>query len=95
MKNGARFQYEYEPNTGRCARTWGPSGLHDVTLHADKKAQTVETESEEPRVYTYNDQGLVIKEQTPDGAVLKEMAYDQDCFLIAETNGAGEGMQHW
>src|SRR5262249_24095430 len=87
--------YEYEQGTGRCVRTWAPNGLHDVTLHADRIAKITETESEEPRIYTWNDQGLVIKEQTPDGAVLKETAYDQDCFLIAETNGVGEGRQHW
>lgn len=95
IKNGARFQYEYEANTGRCKHTWGPKGLHDVSLDADPAAHTTRTASEEPRIYTWNDHGLVTCEALPDGQVLRQRAYDDDCYLIAETNGAGEGVQFW
>ena len=94
-KNGARFQFEYEANTGRCRKTWGPKGLYAIELGADKASHTTVVEGEEPRVYTWNDQGLVVREATPDGQVLKERAYDHDAFVIAETNGAGEGTQSW
>ena len=95
IKTGARFQYEYEPDTGRCLRTWGPKGLYEVELHADAAARTTIASGEEPRVYTWNDQGLATREATPDGTVLEERAYDEDGYLVAEANGAGEGTQYW
>lgn len=95
LKNGVCFQYAYEANTGRCAKTWGPKGLYALTLSADRAEHTTALEGEEPRLYTWNDDGLVIREATPDGAILSERAYDEDLFLLAETNGAGEGTQLW
>ena len=95
LKNGVCFQYVYEANTGRCAKTWGPKGLYALALSADRAAHTTVLEGEEPRIYTWNDDGLVIREATPDGAILHERAYDEDLFLIAETNGAGEGVKLW
>jgi RHS repeat-associated protein len=95
LKNGVCFQYVYEANTGRCAKTWGPKGLYALELTADRAAHTTVLDGEEPRIFTWNDDGLVIREATLDGAIVYERAYDEDSFLIAETNGAGEGSQLW
>jgi RHS repeat-associated protein len=95
IKTGVRFQYEYEANTGRCLRTWGPNGLYEVELLADKAAHTTSADAEEPRIYTWNDQGVMIREATPGGEVIEERAYDDDGFLVAAVNGAGEGVQRW
>ena len=95
LKNGVRFQYQYEAGTGRCCKTWGPKGLHAVELHADESARTVEVEGEEPRVYAWNEQGLAVREALPDGTVLRERAFDENGWLVAEVNGAGEGTQYW
>jgi YD repeat-containing protein len=95
IKSGTRFQYQYDPNTGRCQKTWGPKGLYAVDLHADPTAKTTTTEGEEPRMYTWDDQGHAIREATPEGRILEERAYDEDGYLIAEVNGAGEGIQYW
>lgn len=95
IKTGDRFQYEYEANTGRCLKTWGPNGLYAIGLTGDKATHTTVAEGEEPRVYTWNAQGLMIREALPDGAVLEENAYDDDGFLVARVNGAGEGEQLW
>ena len=95
IKTGARFEYEYEDNTGRCLKTWGPNGLYAVAFTADKATHTTVADCEEPRVYTWNDQGLMTREALPDGTVLEESVYDDDGFLLARVNGAGEGEQLW
>ncbi|KYF79686.1 hypothetical protein BE18_35155 [Sorangium cellulosum] len=90
LKNGARFQYTYDDESGRCVRTWGPDGLHEVELYADERTQTTRAESEEPRIYTWDDDGLVTREETTTGVVLAEREYDEDGFLVEERNGAGD-----
>ncbi len=95
LKNGVCFQYAYEGGTGRCARTWGPKGLHELELQVDRQARTTTIVSEEPKVYTWNDEGLVVREDSLGGERLLERAYDEDAFLIAESNGRGEGRQIW
>jgi RHS repeat-associated protein len=95
LKTDVTFRYEYEADTGRCSRTWGPKGLYDLTFTADLANHKTFADGEEPRVYTVDDAGHVTREALPSGAVLVERAYDQDGFLIAEVNGAGEGTKYW
>ncbi|WP_437297527.1 PAAR-like domain-containing protein [Sorangium sp. So ce426] len=96
LKNGERFWYAYEDHHGhRCRRTGGRGGLHEVELRRDARAKTTEVRGEEPRVYTWNADGLVTRAALPDGTVLWERAYDEDALLVAEANGAGEGVQRW
>ncbi|WP_437622126.1 restriction endonuclease fold toxin [Sorangium sp. So ce1151] len=96
LKNGERFWYAYEDRDGcRCRKTGGRDGLHEVELHRDERTRTTEIRGEEPRVYTWNADGLVTRAALPDGTVLWERAYDEDARLVAETNGAGEGVQTW
>ncbi|AUX27172.1 uncharacterized protein SOCEGT47_077530 [Sorangium cellulosum] len=96
LKNGERFWYAYEDRHGsRCRKTGGNDGLHEVELCRDARARTTEVRGEEPRVYTWNADGLVTRAALPDGTVLWERAYDEDARLVAEVNGAGEGVQRW
>ncbi|MBL9025084.1 MAG: DUF4150 domain-containing protein [Myxococcales bacterium] len=95
LKTGVTFRYEYEADTGRCSRTWGPKGLYDLVFSFDSEKHQTFAEGEEPRWYTVDDTGHVTREALPNGYVLVERAYDQDGFLIAEVNGAGEGTQFW
>ncbi|MBI4700578.1 MAG: DUF4150 domain-containing protein [Deltaproteobacteria bacterium] len=95
LKTGVRFQYEYQADTGRCAKTWGPDGLYAVALEVDEAAHVTRAGGEEPREYAWNDQGLVVREATPDGTAIEERAYDDDGLLVAAVNGAGEGVQYW
>ncbi|HTN89772.1 MAG TPA: polymorphic toxin type 47 domain-containing protein [Sorangium sp.] len=90
LKNGARFQYAYDDESGRCVRTWGPDGLHEVELYADERTQTTRAESEEPRIYTWDDDGLVTREETTTGVVLAEREHDDDGYVVEESNGAGD-----
>ena len=46
--------------------------------------------NDEPRVFHWNMDGLVVREETPDGILIKTCEYDDDQYLIAESNGAGE-----
>ncbi|WP_437938003.1 PAAR-like domain-containing protein [Sorangium sp. So ce341] len=89
LKNGARFQYAYDDESGRCVRTWGPDGLHEVELYADERTQTTRAESEEPKIYTWDDEGLVTREETTTGVVLAEREYDEDGHVVEERDGAG------
>ncbi|KYG08217.1 hypothetical protein BE21_24965 [Sorangium cellulosum] len=89
LANGVRFQYAYDDESGRCVRTWGPEGLHEVEIYVDERTQTTRAESEEPKIYTWNDEGLVTREETTTGGVLWERVYDDDCFVVEERNGAG------
>jgi RHS repeat-associated protein len=95
LKTGATFRYEYEPDSDRCARTWGPKGLYDLVFRADIARHKTFAKGEEPREYDVDDQGHVTREAVPGGAVLEERAYDEDGYLIAEVNGAGEGTKVW
>ncbi|WP_437586874.1 DUF6531 domain-containing protein [Sorangium sp. So ce1000] len=94
IKTGVRFQYAYG-DSGRCTKTWGPEGLYAITLRADPEARTTAVEGEEPRLYTWNDDGRMTREALPDGTVIEERAYDDDGFLVAEVDGEGAGTQHW
>lgn len=94
LKTGVRFQYQYE-SSGRCVRTWGPDGLYDISMEYDRPSRSTIARGEEPRVYTWDEQGHATREATPDGLILEERAYDEDGLLIAEVNGAGEGMKYW
>ena len=95
IKTGARFQYEYEADTGKCKKTWGPKGLYAIELEIDQANKTTYVHGEEPRIISWNDQGVPTRIATPDGTVLEETAWDEDGLLIAKVNGAGEGEQCW
>lgn len=95
IKTGARFQYEYEADTGKCKKTWGPKGLYAIELEIDQANKTTVVHGEEPRIITWNEHGTATRIATPDGAVLVEQAFDDDGRLIATTNGTGEGVQLW
>jgi RHS repeat-associated protein len=91
LKNGVSFYYEYDAETGWCAKTWGDDGLHTVLLEVDLEERvTGLMGNDEPRILHWNEDGLVVREETPDGILLKTCEYDEDQYLVAETNGAGE-----
>ncbi|WP_231511811.1 DUF6531 domain-containing protein [Chondromyces apiculatus] len=91
LKNGVSFYYEYDPETGWCKKSWGDGGLHTVELTPDLEQRiTWLTGNDEPRILHWNEDGLVVREETPDGCVLRTRTYDADHYLVAEANGAGE-----
>ncbi|HTN84282.1 MAG TPA: DUF6531 domain-containing protein [Sorangium sp.] len=91
LKNGVSFYYDYDPETGWCRKTWGDSGLHTVEIRVDQEQRiTWLTGNDEPRILHWNEDGLVVREETLDGILLKTREYDEDQYLIAEANGAGE-----
>ena len=100
LTNGVRFHYEYDPDTGRCRTAWGDGGthtpwgggeLHKVVFEVEPaKQRTLCHGNEEPRIYTWNDQGAVLREQTYDGTWVNEKEYDADLHVTAERNAAGE-----
>lgn len=91
LKNGVSFYYEYDPETGWCKKTWGDDGLYTVELRADLERRiTWVTGNDEPRVLYWNEDKLVVREETPDGILIKVCEFDRDQYLIIETNGAGE-----
>ncbi|MGK3996663.1 DUF6531 domain-containing protein [Sorangium sp. So ce1024] len=91
LKNGVSFYYEYDAETGWCRRSWGDGGLHSGEIRADLDARITRLlGNTEPRVLSWNEDGLVTREQTPDGIVLRTAEYDRDGYLLAESNGGGE-----
>ncbi len=93
---GTRFQYAYDKDGGRCARTWGPNGLYALELEYDDENRRTFVYGEESRVIEWADlPGYARREALLDGTVLEEAAYDDDGYLIAKVNGAGEGTKHW
>ncbi|WP_434045860.1 MULTISPECIES: DUF6531 domain-containing protein [Sorangium] len=95
LKNGVSFHYAYDPETGWCKKTWGDGGLHTVELRVDlEKRITWLTGNEEPRVLHWNEDGIVVREETPDGIVLRTCEVDGDQYVIAEANGAGEATRY-
>lgn len=95
LKNGVSFYYEYDNRTGWCCRTWGDGGLHSGELRVDLENRITHfTNTDEPRIFHWNTDGLVIREETPDGIVIFSREYDSDQLLLAEANGAGETTRH-
>ncbi len=104
LTNGVWFRYAYDRNTGRCKRTWGDGGthtrwgngkLHQVKFEVDFAKHTTHTHgNEEPRKYTWNDQGAVLREETFDGTHVTEKEYDADLHVTAERNAAREMTTH-
>lgn len=95
LKNGVSFHYAYDEQTGWCKRSWGDGGLHTGEIRADLEQRiTVLSGNDEPRVFHWNMDGLVVREETPDGILIKTCEYDDDQYLIAESNGAGETTRH-
>ncbi|MEP7121579.1 MAG: DUF6531 domain-containing protein, partial [Byssovorax sp.] len=72
FKNGSRFWHKYDPETGWCVKTWGEGGIHNVELYPDlRKRTTLVGGSEEPKTYTWNEQGVVVRQATHDGNSLR------------------------
>ncbi len=95
LKNGVSFYYLYDDESGWCIRTWGDGGLHTVDLKPDFKKKTTHTSGKtEPRIYTWNDDGLVLREETLDGSFVREREYDADHYLLSEVNAAGEKTEY-
>lgn len=90
LKNGVSFQYEYHPEHGRCVRTHGDGGLHDVKLDLDfEKGEARTHGTHRARLYTFR-KGVVLSQETFDGSWKQERRLDEDGLVIAEINGAGE-----
>ena len=91
LTHGVRFFYAYDPDTGRCRKTWGDGGLHTVGFDVDVSKRTATCHgNEEPRKYTWNEQGAVLREETYDGTWVRATEYDADLHVTAESNAAGE-----
>ena len=90
LKNGVSFHYRYDEDSGRCVKAWGDGGLHEVDFHYDVPANTTRiSATNEPRLFVWNDDGLVIQESLPDGQLIKKIDFDADLYVLAESNGAG------
>ena len=94
LKNGVTFHYEYDPETGRATKTWGDDGLYAVTLEYDLEKRVTRLLCDEPRVIHWNEDGIVVREETPDGFVIFTREYDKDLYLVAGSNGAGETFRY-
>ncbi|KYF63144.1 hypothetical protein BE04_11705 [Sorangium cellulosum] len=95
LKNGVSFHYEYDPETGWCRRTWGDGGIHAVEIVPDLERRITRLSgNDEPRILHWNEDGLVVREETPDGILIRTCAYDADLYLLAEANGAGEAIRY-
>ncbi|WP_437676273.1 DUF6531 domain-containing protein [Sorangium sp. So ce131] len=91
LKNGVSFYYAYDEETGWCKRTWGDGGLHTAEISPDLERRTTRVSgNDEPRILHWNEDGLVVREETPDGIAIATRAYDGDQYLLAEALGAGE-----
>lgn len=85
LKNGVSFYYAYDPESGRCNRTWGDGGLHTIELKYDLELGRTEVSGNlEPRIYYWDDSGLVRREETLDGRCLRVCDVDDDGFVVAE-----------
>ena len=101
LKNGVSFHYEYDER-GRCRRTWGDVDprlfgegmarlpLHKVELEYRPGGVVTTSGTREPRRYFTNPKGLVVREEIFGGDFAIAREYDEDEYLLSETNAAGE-----
>ncbi|MFO0759560.1 MAG: RHS repeat-associated core domain-containing protein [Byssovorax sp.] len=89
---GVRFTYAYHEQHGRCVRSAGPGGLHRVDLqYEDDAGKVLVTGNPEPREYTFDEDGDLLREQSFDGTFALDYEYDDDQLLVAIKDAAGEG----
>lgn len=89
-RNGTPFRFEYEGETGRCVRSRGEGGLHDVRLVFDgPKGETLVHGTARARRYQWVN-GVVVRESTLDEGWAVEREYDADELLVSTKNAAGE-----
>jgi RHS repeat-associated protein len=94
LQTGVSFRYTYDPDHGRCVRTVGDGGIYDTELHFDvAKRTTMTSGNQEPRKYTWNADGLMLREETLGGERVRVREYDEEHYLLSEANGAGEKVQ--
>ena len=90
LTHGLSFRYTYAPDTGRCVKVEGDGGLQAVELTFDLEDKTTLASGEEPRKYTWDDDGFILKEESFDGSYVEETDYDDDHYPVAQRNAAGE-----
>lgn len=91
LENGTSFRYKYDGDSTRCVESAGDGGLHTLELERDEEAHTTRLSgTTQPRLYTWNDDGLVVREETPSGDWFVAREYDDDQNLVAEENALGE-----
>lgn len=90
LPNGVIFRYAFDEETGFCVRAWGEGGLREAHLQPDlEKGTTLASGTHEPKLYTWDRAGRVVKVETHDGSVVRESEYDDDGHLVAESDAAG------
>ncbi|UQA63179.1 RHS repeat-associated core domain-containing protein [Polyangium aurulentum] len=96
LRSGLAFHYEYDDDLGGfCVGAYGDGGLHAVRLTPNfSERTTLLSGSYEPRRYTWNEDGMVLREETPDGSFARVCEYDEDLYLLSESNAAGEAWKY-
>ena len=90
LKNGTTFRYRYDPDHGRCIKTWGDDGLHTVELDFRPDYEVYTSGNPEPRHYVGAENGETLLEETLDGTFQRHEEGDDDGHLLSEANAAGE-----
>ncbi|APR80670.1 Rhs-family protein [Minicystis rosea] len=91
MPDGPTFRYAYDDETDQCVRAGSDEGFHPAGLDYDPPKRTVYVHSTPaPRVLVYDATRALVREATPDGAWVRELARDEDGFILVEKNAAGE-----
>ncbi|KYG11085.1 hypothetical protein BE21_08730 [Sorangium cellulosum] len=91
LANGLSFHYRYDPDTGRCVRSWGDGDLHAGDLTYDlEQGITRLTGNLEPRVFTWRlADGSVVREASSDGLRAQDLEFDDDGLLLQARDAAG------
>ncbi|WP_438033178.1 DUF6531 domain-containing protein [Sorangium sp. So ce204] len=92
LPTGLSFHYLYDPESGRCVRSWGDGDLHAGDLTYDlQQGITHLTGTPEPRVFKWRpDDGSVVREASTDGLFVRDLELDADGLLLKTKNAAGE-----
>jgi RHS repeat-associated protein len=90
LRNGFSVRYEYDPHHGRVTRTRGDDDFFraELTYDFDKRTTTVHGGAQ-PRVYSWDAAGNVVREETFDGRHVRERDWDKDQLLLSEKDAAG------
>ncbi|WP_437575918.1 RHS repeat-associated core domain-containing protein [Sorangium sp. So ce887] len=92
LPTGLSFHYLYDPESGRCVRSWGDGDLHAGDLTYDlKQGITHLTGNPEPRVFTWRpEDGSVVREASTDGLSVRDFEFDADGLVLKAKNAAGD-----
>ncbi|TKC93669.1 DUF6531 domain-containing protein [Polyangium fumosum] len=91
LPTGLSFHYVYDPETGRCVRSFGDGNIHAGDITYDEQEGTTRLSGTlAPQVFSWRPRdGALLGITTNDGSAARTWEIDDDGLVLAEKDAAG------